>query len=40
MNEKKPKTLAEQSSGAKKYEEQPKVAGMTAEQQAKQIADL
>ena len=40
MNEKKPKTLAEQSSGAKKYEPAQNVAGMTAEQQAKQIADL
>jgi len=40
MSEKKPKNLMEQSSGAKKYEEQPKVAGMTPEQQAKQVEEL
>ncbi len=40
MSEKAPKNLAEQSSVSKKYEEQPKIAGMTSEQQAKQMAEL
>lgn len=40
MSEKAPKNLAEQSSISKKYEEQPKVAGVTPEQQSKQMAEL
>ncbi len=40
MSEKKTKNLAEESNAPKKYEEAPKVAGVTPEQQAKQMEEI
>lgn len=40
MSDKKPKNLAEESNVPKKYEEAPKIAGITPEQQAKQMEEL